>query len=198
MWLGAKVSDKLRTQNKNCAHCPQEHKWHKASFKKPEYSSPTGKPVLPCFAAYFSLGQRCEKGVGWCSLLPCIHWQFPMAEFHHEHSLRDTETIRECWELFRTRNAWEAANCACMCPFQQELSISASRRPFPFCLWFGSSCKDVISAECFLKASTCAVGWRYCPIYSRPTLTLPHFYTDLLHFAVRDAKPCCTNLKLLN
>lgn len=48
----------------NWVYCPQEHKGHKASFKKPEYSSPPGKPVLPCFAACFSFGQRCEKAWG--------------------------------------------------------------------------------------------------------------------------------------
>lgn len=151
------------------------------------------------------------KGMGWCSLLPCT-----LLAVSDGHGFISPCTLPEgqrhhSWVL---GIAWDKkclgsspwGVCVCVCPFQQELKISAPKRPFPFYFWFGLSryfYKNVISPECFLKPSICTVGWRYCLIYSRLTLSLPQFYTVFLHFAVRDAKPlvwlpCCTNLKLLN
>lgn len=192
----------------NWVHCLQEPKWRKASFKKPEFSCSAGKPVLACFAAHFSFGQRCEKAQGAAHSSCAPSWQFLWQGFISPCALPKGQ-IHCSWML---GIAWDkkclgsSQWCVCVYPFKQELNISASRRPFPFCLWFWLwrySYRNGISAAGFLKASKCAVGWRYCLIYSRLTLTLPQFYTVLLHFAVRDAKPlvwlsCCTNLKLLN
>lgn len=200
MWLGAKVNDKLRTQESTGSIVPRSTRDIKHLSRSQSTLLPLGNQFCPVLLLVLALVRDVRRhGV---VLTPPM--QFLMAEFHF--TMWDRETIRGCWELLGARNAREAASCVCMCPFQQESNISASRRLFPFCLWSGLwrySYKDVISAECFLEAPMCAVGWRYCLVYSRLTLTLPQFYTVLLHSAVGDAKPlvwlpCCTNLKLLN
>lgn len=147
------------------------------------------------------------KSTGWCSLLLCTLLAVSVAGFHFTMCTpQGTDTLfMDAGNCLGQEMPWKQP-MVCVYPFKQELNISASRRPFPFCLWFWLwrySYRNGISAAGFLKASKCAVGWRYCLIYSRLTLTLPQFYTVLLHFAVRDAKPlvwlsCCTNLKLLN
>lgn len=72
------------------AHCPQEHKWRKASFKKTAVFFSQWEISFSLFCYLFLALVRDVKRLGWYLLLPCTSLAVSrdIASFHHVHSLR--------------------------------------------------------------------------------------------------------------